>query len=170
MPYALARKGVKWYCKLAEVFIDFAIDNAYLIWKKLNVSKRTNLEFRIALVEAIIIFHVNGQCKAPLGPTSIPDENKDPLRLKEKHFISRIPAYGEKRMLRKCVQCFAMKKRRDTSLQCARCNVSLCLEPCFEIYHTKKYYYADTPPESSSTEETDSSTEEEVIDADIESE
>lgn len=165
VPYALARKGIKWYRKLAEVFIDFATYNSYIIWKQLNNSKHTNLQFRLQLVDAIIMHHLNKtETSHPPGPSP---SNKDPLRLKEKHFISRIPTFADKRKRKKCVRCTAMKKRTDTSFQCAPCNVPLCIEPCFQIYHTKKHYHLDTSPATSDTDEetVDSETEEEIVES-----
>jgi len=75
---ALARKGVKWYRKLTEVFIDFAIYNAFIVWKKLTQSKKTNFQFREQLVDAIIMFHFNGRGSSCPGPTATPTEMKDP--------------------------------------------------------------------------------------------
>lgn len=151
VPYALARKGVKWYRKLAEVFIDFAIYNSFVMLKKLNSNIRTNLQFRTQLVDAIIMHHLHTEDSNRPGPSPA---NKDPLRLKEKHFISRISAFGDSnRKRKKCVRCTHMKKRTDTSFQCAKCSVPLCIEPCFEIYHTKKNYHIETSPVTSTTEE-----------------
>ena len=114
VPYALARKGVKWYRKLAEVFTDFAIYNAYIIWKNLKKSKKTHLQFREALVDAIIMHHVNDEGSGRPGPYCKPSETKNLLRLKEKHFISRIPAApSNTRKRKKCVRSTAMKKRHS---------------------------------------------------------
>ena len=30
--------------------------------------------------------------------------------------------------------------RKDVMYECKTCGVALCIDPCFEIYHTKKYY------------------------------
>ena len=147
VPYALARKGVKWYRKLAEVFIDFAIYNSFIIWKKLTASKKNNYQFREQLIDAIIMFHFNPEGNRHSGPTSKPIGMKDPLRLKERHFCSPIRNHpGGKRSRRKCVRCTAMKKRSDTAYQCVDCDIGLCFHPCFKIYHTTKFYYLEHNP------------------------
>ena len=48
VPYALARKGgIKWYRKLAEIFIDFSIYNSFVLYKKLNPGNmHSNFQFR----------------------------------------------------------------------------------------------------------------------------
>ena len=151
VPYALARKGIKWYRKLAELFIDFSIYNSFIIWKKLNSqSKLTNLQFRLQLVDAIIMHHLTEKGSNRPGPSG---KDRDPLRLKERHFISHIPLSNNKRVRKKCVRCTSMEKRTDTSFQCAPCNVALCIEPCFQIYHTRKNFSFNDEPLSSETEE-----------------
>ena len=156
VPYALARKGVKWYRKLAELFIDFCIYNSFIMWKKLNPNVRlTNLQFRDQLVKSIIMFHVQDEASNRSGPSEADTSNQNPLRLKEKHFIGMIPLLPNqnKRKRKRCVRCTAMGKRTDSSYECKKCGVGLCLEPCFEIYHTKKHYDRDYFPIPSSTEE-----------------
>jgi len=36
IPFSVQRKGLKWYRKLAELFIDISVYNAYILWKKLH--------------------------------------------------------------------------------------------------------------------------------------
>ena len=38
-----------------------------------------------------------------------------------------------------CARCGTIKKCTDVSNQIAECEIVLCMAPCFEIYHTKKY-------------------------------
>ena len=59
IPYSIQRKALKWYKKIGEHFLDFAIYNAYIIWKKANIQlKDDQLKFRMNLVKTIIIFHL----------------------------------------------------------------------------------------------------------------
>ena len=44
---------------------------------------------------------------------------------------------------RQILQAIGQKRRRpgkETRYMCKQCNVSLCIEPCFELYHTKQEY------------------------------
>ncbi|XP_077300944.1 uncharacterized protein LOC143921488 [Arctopsyche grandis] len=38
---------------------------------------------------------------------------------------------------RRCIVCASSKKRTNTKFFCKQCDVPLCEEPCFEIYHTQ---------------------------------
>ena len=162
----MARKGVKWYRKLAEVFLDFSVYNSYIIWKNLNpeeIRKKptSHLEYRQDLIKAIITHHVHGDATSyRRGLTSGVHQN--PLRLKEKHFISPIATMpGKYAKRRECVRCNVMKKRKDSTYECRQCDGAFCLFPCFEIYHTRLYYDRDIDNDSGS--EFISSSEEEVL-------
>lgn len=71
----------------------------------------------------------------------------NPLRLTERHFIRSVPQTEAQkfRTRRKCFVCahstIRPKQRKDTKYMCTSCNVALCLEPCFEDYHTKKKHF-----------------------------
>ncbi|CAK9832788.1 Histone-lysine N-methyltransferase SETMAR [Anthophora retusa] len=41
---------------------------------------------------------------------------------------------------RRYVVCTAKDKRRESRYECKDCNVGLCVEPCFRIYHTELHY------------------------------
>jgi len=60
--------------------------------------------------------------------------NNHPLRLTEWHFPSVYKSAGKKPR-RRCVVCNANDKRRETTYECKNCNVGLCVDPCFKIYH-----------------------------------
>ena len=75
-------------------------------------------------------------------------------RLAGRHFISRIKTNGKKRNLaRFCKVCneaernngelSAQKRKRpshETAYECQVCNVSLCIEPCFRLFHSCQEY------------------------------
>ena len=57
-PYSCQRKSLKWYPrKLTELFFDICIYNSFVIFKQLNDSKMSRLDFRIELVNEIITYH-----------------------------------------------------------------------------------------------------------------
>ena len=66
-PYSCQRKTLKWYRKLAELFIDISIYNSYVIWKELTTSHATHLSFRQVLVRDIITAHHYGATKNQRG-------------------------------------------------------------------------------------------------------
>lgn len=140
IPYSIQRKGLKWYRKIGELFLDFAIYNSFVVWKKLNpASKDDHLKFRINLIKDIITHHLNMQPNADPGPGEpiIAAHNHNPLRLIERHF----PAKKNQAVNRKksrCVRCNIMGIRKEVIYECRQCNVALCVVPCFEIYHTRR--------------------------------
>ena len=72
------------------------------------------------------------------------------------HFPEKIQGTGKKRNItRSCVVCFPAEKRilartgekrkrpgRESSFQCNVCKVALCIQDCFQLYHTIQDYVA----------------------------
>ena len=96
IPYSSQRRGVNWYRKLAELYIDIAVYNSFIIYKKLNGgSKIDHFHFRKMLIEELIMFHASGSSSYSAGPN--PDLSQDNfVRLVERHFISQIPSTASK--------------------------------------------------------------------------
>ena len=150
-PYCVQRKTLKWYRKLAELFIDICVYNSYVAWKERNSSGDTHLDFRQMLIKEIITWHSYGSISNKRGP----HVHDNPLRLVENHFIRKMSQVPKKQK-RKCVRCNAMGIRRETCYQCDKCDyTALCVEPCFEIYHSKVDFtsnlYDDEDTSGSST-------------------
>ena len=71
-------------------------------------------------------------------------------RLSGRHFPRKTEASAQGRV--KCRQCVVCSKAspqpevgrkrpgRQTAYECGQCHVALCIEPCFELYHTKQDY------------------------------
>ena len=139
IPYSIQRpSSKKWYCKLGELFFEMCIYNAFILWKKLNVNNTDHLKFRKILVEELITFHSYGGVANLQTGSRHSNRVGNPLRLIEKHFISVIPSTSSKKRSQKpCVRHRKMCMRRDTMYWCKICQVRLCLEECFEVYHTK---------------------------------
>ena len=127
---------MKWYRKIAELFIDISIYNSNMVRKKMNDSNASHLAFRQNLIKTIVMFHINQQ--APNQPGRGKQMNNityNPLRLIERHFLSpKNKNSGSKHG--RCVRCNHMGLRKDVIHECSKCNVSLCWVPCLEIYHT----------------------------------
>ena len=56
-PYSCQRKSLKWYRKLAKLFLDVCIFNSFVVWRELNNSNDTHLNFRLKLITEIISWH-----------------------------------------------------------------------------------------------------------------
>jgi hypothetical protein len=138
------RKSVKWYMKFFFHLMDLVVLNAHIMFKMMNasVSLAKNLplrEFRLELARDLIAYHL---LKTPAG--NRPSQTSS-LRLagRHGHFPTLIPdCDGQKKSpSRRCRVCAStvekeQRKRKETRYECTKCNVPLCITPCFEKYHT----------------------------------
>ena len=70
------------------------------------------------------------------------------LRLTDKHFVRIYPRTEKKSNPQiSCVRCRSRGVRKDTRYWCIDCGVGLCLDKCFEAYHTLKDYTLDSDTE-----------------------
>lgn len=63
----------------------------------------------------------------------------NPTRLTERHFPSLYTSKGKNRS-RRCVVCSTNNRRSESRYECKDCNVGLCIDPCFRLYHTQLDY------------------------------
>lgn len=128
------RKTVKWYKKLFFHILDLSILNSYFIYQTKTGKNISVADFQLNLCREMLQKYYSSEMKKKGGR---PSSGDDPLRLKERHFPKKIPP-TEKKMnpSRRCAIC--KPKRKETSYFCKKCDVALCVQPCFELYHTKK--------------------------------
>ena len=94
IPYSCQMRGVKWYRKLVELFLDVSVYNSFIAWSNLNpFTKMTHLTFRKKLITEIITLHSSGSKPPQTGPKTTVG---NPLRLTEKHYIELYPGTGKK--------------------------------------------------------------------------
>lgn len=146
--YPAERKRNKvWYKKMFRHMLNQTALNCYILYHKDNPSvKITHLQFRIKLIERLLeTSHDPASAQVKRGRPSVDECN--PLRLTGRHFPKRIPPNPGKRAPTRCCKVCCShsgpdgkKMRKETSFMCGDCDVPLCVEPCFEIYHTKKNY------------------------------
>lgn len=148
------RRTLKWWKKVFFHVIGLAVVNAYLLYKKQTQNAVQQRVFRRELVMQMIeMSEISGT--APRGRKRASGEILQ--RLNARHFIGHLPPTGKRdHAKRKCVVCgpgelelfksanpgVPVPKRtgRETSFQCKQCLVALCVEPCFELFHTKSEY------------------------------
>ena len=137
-----ARKTIKWYKKLFFHMIDITILNSCILYMGKSGKKCTLQAFAMELVRQLL------EDNATERPTPARRSAQgDPLRLSGRHFIRTLqtpPQAKEKKMQRQCHVCSHTSRRprtrKDTRYHCRECDVPLCLEPCFEEYHTLANY------------------------------
>jgi len=108
---------IRWYKTIGIHIIQMLLLNAFNLYNQTHVSsKMTLFDFRMSVLSERL-----------------------PGNLKPKH-TPKTYEIGKKGLVlrRKCVVCKENKRRRDTKFFCPDCpaSPSLCLEPCFKIFHT----------------------------------
>lgn len=133
----------KYYKTIFRHLLDQAMWNSYVVYKKVTETKKSLLDFKLAVVEEIFDKHSSAICSS----TRSSDTSISSMRLVEKHFASHIPSNPiKKEPRRQCAVCCARKDkngkkiRKETRIWCEDCRIGLCLEPCFKIYHTQKNF------------------------------
>ena len=119
IPYTCQQRGLKWYRKLGELFLEICVYNSFCIWQKLNPDKSfDNLKFRKLLIEELIMYHSHGSCPHQTGPRNF---EGNPLRLFERHFISIYPNRDSRKKYPEVsyVKCYTIKKRKHTRYWCS---------------------------------------------------
>ena len=110
IPYRSQRRGVKWYHKLAELYIDVAVYNSFIIYKKLMVgSKIDHFNFQKMLIEELIMFHASGGLPYSTSPNPDPSQGN----FVKLHFSDSLNSKQTK-VQRKCVRCTKVGIRRGT--------------------------------------------------------
>ena len=129
------RRNAKWYKKLGFHYIEEALQNAFIIAKRhLRIN---HYAFQKEAARALLVAGDAEACIAAAAAAGGTD------RLLGKHFPSPIPPTTKKEHpTRVCVVSSKSSLRRESRYQCRHCmhKPALCIEPCFEKYHTKRVH------------------------------
>lgn len=165
--YDFLRPSLKWTTKFTLWMFSCAVVNAYILHRKFGTEKdMDHMQFRRQIVHHLVRdsnFHLVRDKPATFDRLSAGS-----------HFPRRnSPTHTRKAGQLDCVACNPLKqekeklgmgfRRKRTQYQCRQCKVSLCIEPCFEIYHTQVDYRRiavdqrqrlETPPAPSAAQDT----------------
>ena len=146
-------KSFKWWKKVIFHVLAIAVLDSYIIYKEENQNKPiTHRIFRRTLISELISNNPVGVISKAGRPSVNPQQLE---RLTARHFISKIVGSGKKKNIaRLCVVCNKAeqtntevdpehKRRRpghETKYECKDCNVALCIDPCFRLFHTNQEY------------------------------
>ncbi|XP_014483478.1 PREDICTED: piggyBac transposable element-derived protein 4-like isoform X2 [Dinoponera quadriceps] len=129
------RKSLKWYRDFFFHLIDICVWNAYCLYKHKNNETISMAKFQLQLIKEIIDKYHHDYIKNQRRDTD------NPMRLTERHFPSLYTSMPRgKNRSRRCVVCSKHDKRSESRYECKDCNVGLCIDPCFRIYHTQLHY------------------------------
>lgn len=132
------RKSIKCYKKIFFHLMDMSVLNAHALYQLKTGKKLPLIDFQLQLVKQLVEEHKKIKSRSVGG---IGNENS-PLRLIERHFPSVTDHRNEQNKLvpRRCVVCSKNRKRKETTFRCLKCDVALCVVPCFEQYHILKTF------------------------------
>ncbi|KAJ8708355.1 hypothetical protein PYW07_010480 [Mythimna separata] len=141
-PYLLERKRCsKWNMKVFKRLLNCSILNARIVVEGSTSVPKKHLVFRLELVDEIIKHHHEHMphARATPGPSSSsPRKGLSPRKLKvAEHWPKKLDEVMKNgcRVRRRCTHCTQTGVTRRTSFVCCVCDVPLCLEPCFKLYH-----------------------------------
>ncbi|XP_068093018.1 piggyBac transposable element-derived protein 4-like [Hyperolius riggenbachi] len=135
-PYRMDRKRKTWYKKVALQLFQVCLQNAFVLYAK-SGHRDSFIQYQRRIIRTLI-YHSGHP--AP-NPDQLQSENV--LRLHGNHFPAPIPPTASKKYPQKrCKICRRSGVRRETRYHCPKCpsKAGLCLNPCFEIYHTAAKY------------------------------
>lgn len=136
-PFLLERKkGSKWYIKLFKRLLNVSIHNAYIVYKT-KYPKMQHFQYRLDLVKQLVFTYQGEAIHLKSPARGRPSINPPPKRLLEKHFITKLSPTGKKAKPQRCVVCVKKNIRKESTYWCPDCEVGLCFEPCFKIFHTE---------------------------------
>ena len=152
----LNRRVMKWYKKVMFHLFDLAELQSYLLYRMRSAKPIPHRVYRRELIKQML-----PTCKIPLdrhlGRKRSAGSISDTHRLEDRHLISKIEASPDLKkaaVQRNCkVCCTSMAKYYKaeglkvpkhpghmTRYECRDCQVSLCVDPCFKLYHTYQDY------------------------------
>lgn len=129
--YGFDRKSKRYWLRLFFQFLDYAINNAFILYKhscvRHGVEPKDLLEFRLELVH--VLLEEVGQKR--MVRNSCIDRRLDPHVCN----LEKLSALGLKRG--RCRHCLDIKRDQAcyTSYGCGVCRVRLCKIPCFAEFH-----------------------------------
>ena len=159
-------KTLKWWKRIFFHLINITLSNSFVLYKDHTADRRlmTMRQFRKSIVHDMVrdadAAQVPSLRERHRGRPSLGDDSI--TRLHGRHFPSKIVGLGKKKNItRICIVCSEairhQRKRRAedgdrverrepagrarySSYECKDCKSTLCVVPCFMIYHTQKDY------------------------------
>ncbi|XP_041473820.1 piggyBac transposable element-derived protein 4-like [Lytechinus variegatus] len=138
--YRYPHRHIKWYMVVFHFLLEVALVNGYLAYRLATGSSVSTRKFRMEVINGL----VNGFVKKPAGRPKVLREstrdNRDALRYEGQHFAGKRCSGGKGRYYPDCVVCSKKNGngRKTTSYYCKRCQLPMCLEPCFQNYHSPR--------------------------------
>ena len=129
----------KWYLKLFKSLLNSTVLNSFVIYRHVMGRNIEQLSYRIQLVEGLFMKYV---CAAEMRSVQRRQASNNTVpRLTERHFPRKVAPKTEKSKPQRRYVVYSKHGKKRTSVYCCQiCDVGLCLEDGFELYHTKLNY------------------------------
>jgi len=126
----------KWYHELFKMLPNSKVLNSFVVYAQVTGRNIQQLLYRIQLVEGLFTKYAR-VAETHNVPGRQASCNTFPWTT-ESNFLRKMASKtGKSKPRRRCVVCSKQGKRK-TSMYCSQIyDVGLCLEDCFELYHTK---------------------------------
>ena len=154
--YSFLRHNLKWWRKLFFHLLLLLLNNTYILNKKFGNVSLNHGQYLEYIAKHLIDSAIGTATKLPKQIKVSRQKVDTEKRLSERHFPSCIQEQlGSKctKPVQLCSACNFSKtkckqiigrvanlKHKFTSYCCPNCDVPLCVEPCFHIFHCKKNY------------------------------
>lgn len=143
--YSVGRRSKRWWLRIFYFFVDASLTNAFILYCLTSrVEKLTNLEFRVAVARGLIAGYSSRNRKSNVGTyicrkSSINDNyqktiNAVPIEVRFQNVGDHMTAAMD--TYRRCNQCSTKNNDKRIKVKCSKCDVPLCVIPCFTLYHT----------------------------------
>ena len=131
--YSMCRRNFKWTIKLFFHLLDLTVLNSWILLSSCG-AKCTHRDFRFLLVRNLIEEAGRSQDRPTPSLVGRPSAVAANIMRLDSRYNKHWP---EKCSKIRCRVCSARGKRSGTAYKCSKCNVGLCVAPCFADYHTK---------------------------------
>ena len=131
--YSMSRCNFKWTKKLFFHLLDLTVLNSWILLSSCG-AQYTHRDFRLLLVRNLI--EEVGKSQDHPNPSLVGRPSAaaaNTVWLESRH-NQHWPA---KSTQLRCCLCSSRGKRKTTVYKCAKCDVGLCVVPCFSEYHIK---------------------------------
>lgn len=139
--YPLRRRNKKWYIRVFMHFMDVAIVNSWILFKKQTNASIDLLEFKASVARGLINLGLGIENKRGRPRSATP-----PGILKKRLPMNRAPDeirrdpighWPKLTGIKNARRCHSPACQRKTKYICKRCNEPCCPD-CFDFFHTKK--------------------------------
>lgn len=135
------RKNKMWQKKLGIHLIDLCMLNAHVVYQIVQGTKKSLAEFQLCVIRQLIEKYKLQELEYSIATTS---RSVHCLRLSAFHLADHMPEYTEGKKSRVCFVCqhttLRKRCRKESRFMCKVCGVTLCINPCFKIYHKCKEF------------------------------